>query len=196
MLGSKLGLIWAGRTTETFENTAEPSMLILTYGTDINRETTLMTQADNSLPMKPNMEDFWRIFGGWSPSGVQESPTESDDTKALNRFNENLSYKNGRYIVTWQWKKEKPDLPQNHGLALGRLKSLINRMKRNPDLVGKYTEIKEEQLKQGIIEMVSPDVQSNNTIKHHIPHHEVIKQPQRLELYMMLQQKQGLNTIA
>ena len=47
-------------------------------------------------------------------------------------------------------------------------------MKRNPDLKEKYTEIIEEQLKQGIIEMVSPDVQSNNTIKHYIPHHAVI----------------------
>ena len=40
MLGSKLGWILAGQTAETLENTAEPIMLILTYGTDINRETT------------------------------------------------------------------------------------------------------------------------------------------------------------
>ena len=92
----------------------------------------------------------------------------------MDRFNETLSFENGGYSVTWPWKKEKPDLPENHGLALGRLKSLINRMKRNPDLVEKYTEIIEEQLKRGIIEMVSPKVQSNNTIKHYIPHHAVI----------------------
>ena len=170
MLGSKLGWILAGRTAETVENAAEPSMLILTYGTDINRETTLMTHADYSLPLKPNLEDFWQL----ESIGIQESPTESDDTKALNRLNETLSFENGRYSVTWPWKKEKPDLPENHGLALGRLKSLINRMKRNPDLVEKYTEIIEEQLKRGIIEMVSPKVQSNNAIKHYIPHHAVI----------------------
>ena len=115
MLGSKLGWILTGRTAETVENTAEPSMLILTHGTDINRETALMTHADSSLPLIPNLEDFW-----WLESiGIQESPTESDYTKALNRFNETLSYENGRYTVTLPWKKEKPDLPQNHGLALG-----------------------------------------------------------------------------
>ena len=92
----------------------------------------------------------------------------------MNRFNETLSYENGRYSFTWPWKKEKPDLPENHGLALERLKSLINRMKSNPDLVEKYTEIIEEQLKRGIIEMVSPKVQQNNTIKQYIPHHAVI----------------------
>ena len=58
-------------------------MLILTYGTDINRETNLLTHADNSLPLKPNLEDIWRL----ESIGIQESPTESDDTKALNRFN-------------------------------------------------------------------------------------------------------------
>ena len=65
-------------------------------------------------------------------------------------------------------------MPQNHGLALGRLKSLVNRMKRNPDLVEKYDNIIEEQLKQGIIETVKPEVQSKDTIKHYIPHHAVI----------------------
>ena len=35
MLGLKLGWILVGRTAETVENTAEPSMLILTYGTNI-----------------------------------------------------------------------------------------------------------------------------------------------------------------
>lgn len=143
MLGSKLGWILAGRTAETVENTAESSMLILTYGTDINRETTLMTHADSSLPLKPNFEDFWRL----ESIGIQESPIETDDNITLNRFKETLNYENGRYTVTWPWKTEKPDLPENHGLALGRLKSLINRMKRNPDLVEKYAEIIDEQLR-------------------------------------------------
>ena len=88
VLGSKLGWILAGRTAETVENTAEPSMLILTYGTDINRETTLMTHTDYSLPLKPNLEDILRL----ESIGIQESPTESDGTKALNRFNETLSF--------------------------------------------------------------------------------------------------------
>ena len=119
-------------------------MFILTYGTDVNRETTLITHTDSSLPLKPNLEDFWRL----ESIGIQESPTENDDNVALNRFNETLNYENGRYAVTWPWKRDRPDLPENHGLALGRLKSLINRIKGNPDLVEKYAEIIEDQLKQ------------------------------------------------
>ena len=60
-----------------------------------------MTNADYSLPLIPNLEDFWRL----ESIGIQESPTESDDIKALNRFNETLSFENGRYSVTWPWKK-------------------------------------------------------------------------------------------
>ena len=53
MLGSKLGWILAVRTAGTVENTTELSMLILTHGTYINRETTLMTHADSSFETKP-----------------------------------------------------------------------------------------------------------------------------------------------
>ena len=41
-------------------------------------------------------------------------------------------------------------------------------------LVEKYAKIIEDQLKQGIIVKVRPEVQSNDTIKHYIPHHAVI----------------------
>ena len=44
--------------------------------------------------------------------------TENDDKVALNRFKETLNYENGRYVVTWPWKMDGPDLPDNHGLAL------------------------------------------------------------------------------
>ena len=52
----------------------------------------------------------------------------------LKQFNETLQYENGRYKDTWPWKEDVTDLPENHGLALGRFKSLINRLKSNPFL--------------------------------------------------------------
>ena len=170
MLGSKLGWILSGRTSESTENAEEPSMLILSYGADVNRETTLITHVDDSLPLKPNLEEFWRL----ESIGIQESPTENNDKVALNRFKETLNYENGRYAVTWPWKKDRPDLPENHGLAVGRLKSLVSRIKGHPDLAEKYGEIIEDQLKQGIIEKVRHEVPSSDTIKHYIPHHPVI----------------------
>ena len=58
--GSKLGWILSGRTSEIVENSTESSMLIMTHGKGIDNETTFLTCLDNSLPMKPNLEDFWK----------------------------------------------------------------------------------------------------------------------------------------
>ena len=168
MLGSKLGWILSGRTSENVSNIPETGMLILTYGNEIQRESSMLTQADKSPPLKPNMEDFWNM----ESIGINDCPVELDDNITLNKFKETLRYENGRYTVAWPWKDEKPDLPENRALALGRLKSLIRRTKDNPDLLQKYDEIIEDQLKQGAVEKVR--MESKDTIKHYILHHAVI----------------------
>ena len=40
MLGSKLGWILAGRTSDSFKEATEPSLLILTYGSEMRKETS------------------------------------------------------------------------------------------------------------------------------------------------------------
>ena len=168
MLGSKLGWILSGRTAEITIDTTEASMLILTYGAEVQTETSMFTEVDKSLPLKPNFEEFWRL----ESIGITDSPVESDNSVAFNKFNETLGYENGRYTVTWPWKNEKPNLPENRTLAVGRLKSLVRRMKDNPDLIQKYDDIIKDQLRQSIIEKVR--IESNSTPKHYIPHHEVV----------------------
>ena len=168
MLGSKLGWILSGRTSETIENTTESNMLILTHGKQIHKETTFLTCVDKSLPMKPNLEDFWKL----ETIGISDSPDQCDNDVALKKFSETLKYIQGRYSVTWPWKEDCPDLPENKALALGRLRSLVSRMKNDPVLIQKYDEIIEDQLNKGVIEQVRYD--SNDSIKHYIPHHAVI----------------------
>ena len=58
MLGSKLSWILAGRTPKP-DQKKEYSLLVVTYGTTIERETHLSTFADKSLPTKQDVEDFW-----------------------------------------------------------------------------------------------------------------------------------------
>ena len=99
---------------------------------------------------------------------------ESDNRVAFNKFNETLRYENGRYTLTWPWTDKVPNLPENRTLAVGRLKSLVRRMKDNPDLVQKYHDIIQDKLRQGIIEKVR--IESNDTLKHYIPHHAVLNQ--------------------
>ena len=173
MRGSKLGWTLAGRASETAEEKAVPGMLILTYGSEIARETAMLTGMDRSHPVKPNVEDFRRL----ESIGINDSPVETDDNVALQRFTETLKYDNGRYKVTWPWKKDRLDLPENRTLALGRLKSLIHRMKSNPELLQKYDEIIMDQLNQGIIEKVKSQLDDN--LKHYIPHHYAVINPMK-----------------
>ena len=109
MLGSKLGWILSGRTSEITNDTTESSMLIMTYGTEIQKEASMFTEADKSLPLKPNFEDFWRL----ESIGIADSPVESENRVAFKKFNETLRYEKGRYTVTWPWKDEVPNLPEN-----------------------------------------------------------------------------------
>ena len=118
--------------------------------------------------MKPNLEDFWKL----ESIGIDDSPVESDNDVALKKLSETLKYDEGRYIVTWPWKEEQPDLPDNRALALGRLKSLVSRMRNNPELLQKYDDIITDQREKGIIDKAGSE--SNILIKHYIPHHTVV----------------------
>ena len=57
---------------------------------------------------------------------------------------------------------------------LGRLKSLIKRLEKNPDLLEKYSNIIHEQFAKGIIERVGSSEEDNEIRKYYIPHHAVI----------------------
>ena len=74
--------------------------------------------------------------------------------------------------MDWPWKDENPDLPENRELAFGRLKSLINKMKNNPELVKQYDSIIQDQQKLGVIERIKSE--SNDAVKHYIPHHALV----------------------
>lgn len=81
MLGSKHGWILAGRTSDSFNETTKPSLLILTYGPAIRKETSLFTEADKCLPLKPTLEGFWIL----ESKGIEGYSEESFD-KVLHTF--------------------------------------------------------------------------------------------------------------
>ena len=83
-----------------------------------------------------------------------------------------LKFEDERYKVTWPWKEDKSCLPENHELAFGRLKSLVNKMRNTPHLIEKYDDIIQNQLQLGVIEKVTNN--RKDTTKHYIPHHAVI----------------------
>ena len=128
-----------------------------------------------SFPTKPNLEEFWRL----ESIGITDSPVDSDNDKSVKLFNERPKYDNDRYSVTWPWKDDKSCLPENHELAFGRLKSLMNKLRNNPQLVDIYDKIIQNQLKFRVIEKVTSNTRDNKTLhstsRHHISRKNINK---------------------
>ena len=64
--------------------------------------------------------------------------------------------------------------PDNYQLALGRLKSLIKRLAKTPEVVEKYNTVITDQLVNGTIEEVQET--DDNAKIHYLPHHAVVKE--------------------
>ena len=62
-ISSKLGWILTGRTAELDEPANDTSLLVLTYGTNIG--TNVFTSLDDSVPTKPELEDFLEYRVHW-----------------------------------------------------------------------------------------------------------------------------------
>ena len=167
---SKLGWILTGRIRSQGDQAA-PSVSMPTYSSS-PISAHIATSFNGPEPLVnflPQVEDFWKL----ETLGIHDSMAESGDDKALRKFSETVEFEDGRYHVTWPWKEERPMLPSNYDLALGRLRSLVNRLMKNSDHLRKYNAVLQDQLEKGIIEVV-PEQDSGETLKHYIPHHEVV----------------------
>ena len=76
--------------------------------------------------------------------GITDSPARSDDKEATHQFQSTVTFIDGRHEVQWPWK-----LPDNYGLASGRLKSLLKRLASGPELLRKCDAVPEAIEKYG-----------------------------------------------
>ena len=169
---SKLGWIFGGRVTTNTEAVSESNLFVGTTAglpAGMRLATNTLTFSDSSHVAKPDIEKFWSL----ESLGIIDSPSHCDDDLALDNFNNSVKFINGRYMVAWPWKEENPDLPENYQLAYGRLRSIVQKLKKDPKLLKQYEEIIQEQLRRGIIEKVT-DHCEEGTLKHYITHHPII----------------------
>lgn len=167
LLSSKLGWILSGRVQTTHDGDDIPNMLIMSHGRTLSK-SPIFQSLDVPLQDKPDLEDFWRL----DSIGIRDKELNKDDETAMKAFKQNIKFEDGRYNVTWPWKEENPELPENRALAHGRLKSCLKRLSDKPEFLHKYDEIIQDQFKKGVIEKVENSGQSG--LKHYIPHHAVI----------------------
>lgn len=105
--------------------------------------------------------------------GLAEPDTEYEE-RALKVFYDSIKYVNGRYEIRWPWRTSPPNLNENYGLAMGRLKTLLKKLQQQPQLLKAYHEIIQQQIKDDVVEDVPRNSEPLGTVIHYIPHHAVI----------------------
>ena len=100
--------------------------------------------------VNPQLEDLWCLEN----IGISDPPFGDSDDEALQKFNETVKFDDGRYQVTWPWKNDGFQLSDNYCVAIARMKMLVNRLHTDKDLLHKYDEVIQQQVKNNIIEEV------------------------------------------
>ena len=120
-----------------------------------------------------DLSRFWDL----EASGIRGNENESS---VHMKFLENVKFENGRYEDSLPMKECHPVIPDNFSLAKNRLISLLKRLKDQPSILEKYDSVIQEQLKEGVVEIVENDDVSKPGEIHTLPHRELsgkIKKP-------------------
>uniref|UniRef100_A0A914YCA7 Uncharacterized protein n=1 Tax=Panagrolaimus superbus TaxID=310955 RepID=A0A914YCA7_9BILA len=104
--------------------------------------------------------------------GIKDSETNEEETAILEKFKQNVKFKDNRYYVSWPEKEVHDKLPTNAALALGRLNSNFKRLSNDPKLLNDCGKIVEDQVKRGTVE-VAPDIPEGDIV-HYLSSHAVV----------------------
>ena len=119
-----------------------------------------LQQLDNRI------KAFWEL----ESFGISASEhTVYDD------FGSSIQLVEGRYEVQLPWKEGHPALADNYQLCLRRLQGLTKRLKQDPAILQEYDATIQNQMKQGIVELVDPSEEDPKCV-HCLPHHAVVRQ--------------------
>ena len=121
------------------------------------------SQVEHNLDKMFNIESL----------GITEESSSYDEFH-INKFNENVSFTEGKYHVKLPWNDNINDVKSNYGICKSVVNKVVSKLK-NDDLYDDYNKVFEQQLADGIIEPV--DLSTINPNDHvWIPHRPVIKQ--------------------
>ncbi len=73
------------------------------------------------------------------------------------------------------WKDLHPPLPDNHQLSVSRLHGLLRRLRQDPHVLEEYDLTIQQQIGQGIVEVVKRPQDPVAGEVHYLPHHAVIR---------------------
>lgn len=121
-----------------------------------------------------NISNLWNLELLGIRDPVEQKSTEEKKREIVQHFEETVHQrKDGRYEVHMPWKEGHLPLPENYDLAMKRLESTCQKLKRDA-LMNRYQEVFDEWLQEGIIEQVPQDEMYEPG--HYLAHRPVVKE--------------------
>ena len=136
-----------------------------------NISHVLTTQTHSSQQELVHLEKKLQAFWDLDTLGIKEG-----EQSVYQKFVEDVSFRGGRYCVRLPWKFRRIMLPDNQELCQRRLYNLLRRLQQSPQILAQYNEIIQDQLRQGIVEIVDPSDAGSIGATHYLPHHAVIRE--------------------
>ncbi len=118
-----------------------------------------------------SLDDAFRAFWELESLGICGA-----NQSVHQEFEQNISFKDGRYEVGLPWRKPRPILPDNHELSQKRLHSLLRRLRQSPAILQEYDAVIRKQVELGIVQQVPDSDFGIVGSVHYLPHHAVVKQ--------------------
>lgn len=137
---------------------------------------TVMQAICEDQTLSDQVRAFWEL----DSIGILDNQNELEDkTQTLAEFEDNISFRNGRYEVAFPWKPNHDRLGDNYTIAAKRTENLLRKLRANPELLKQYDNIIQEQLQSGIIEEAT-DI--TGTPVYYLPHHGVTRESETTKL--------------
>ena len=148
-----------------------PGVIAESQVTCSNISHVLTTQTHSSQQELVHLEKKLQAFWDLDTLGIKEG-----EQSVYQKFVEDVSFRGGRYCVRLPWKFPRIMLPDNQELCQRRLYNLLRRLQQSPQILAQYNEIIQDQLRQGIVEIVDPSDAGSIGATHYLPHHAVIRE--------------------
>ena len=131
--------------------------------------TTHLLRVDSQPFESEQLVEQLRSFLELESLGIHE-----EERTLYDEFSDSVTFQEGRYTVLLPWKEFHKPLTDNYQLCVKRLNGLLKRLRSNPEILKQYDATIREQLKNEIIEPVSPEEKTTSAV-HYLPHHGVVR---------------------
>ena len=139
------------------------NLIASTHALRVNGEM-IHNNPDQSLDTQ--LKKFWELesFG-----------IVINESSVYDKFINEITFKDCHYEVCLPWKDSHSELLDNFEFSCKRLGNLLSRLQRNPELLSEYDSVIQDQLSQGVVEIVKDPFVKTNKRVHYLPHHAVVR---------------------